>query len=185
MKKLLLISAIALSISTAYADNTATGTVTATGKVITSLSIAAATLTMPDLVVPAAGEGDSSVTLGCTDAGAGSVSYTGNGNPFAHNVAGAAGVNAASANKGATDANFTGTCADLVVGGETDYHFLVTTEGTPTAGAGLTYSPLACETTGNLTAGAGNVYCGITVIAAAGATVGTYTVTGDVIITYD
>ena len=120
MKKLLLISAMALAVSTAYADNTATTTVTSSGKVIAALGISQGTpMKLPDLVAPDGAEGDTTVELTCDNAGAETIAYTANGSPFTHGGTGATdGVVAGSLNTAVAGADSTGTCAELTVTGE-------------------------------------------------------------------
>lgn len=191
MKKLLLISAIALAASSLnlQADNTDDATMTATGDIIAALAITQTTgLTVPDLVLDDAAA--TSVTVNCTNTSTtpSSIEYGGQGNPFAAGVKAATDASAGT-NKNVAAFESTGACAQLAVAGESAYAFAVATALPAAALAtGVTVTAINCNTTTQvLNAGAANIFCGATVEAGttadgtdyAAADAGTITVTYD------
>jgi hypothetical protein len=195
MKRILLITAATLACMTpALADNTDTETVTVSGTVVAPLELTATNLAMPHLVRRGATDAaDTSVTLACAAADANNtVTYGGNGNPFADGNAAGSGTAATSANAalvGVATAAVTGTCASLTTTGETNYSFQISF-GAITQPTGATISAPTCYVGGTAIVAAAPVVvgaavqCGATVTAAA--TVGnTYTGTIPVTVTYD
>lgn len=198
MKKLLLASVVALMASSAaFADNTATTPLPVTGSVIAALSLTKTTnITMPTLVAPDAGT-PTSVAIACDKTGAISqVTYTGNGNPYAHGTASAGAPNASSANKAL--GTFAGICGEMAVAGESGYHFQTDTTNLGTsatdAASGLTITSITCRSvsddstsTGTLGATGDKLYCGALVTANAAGFTGSYpgTLAGNVTVTYD
>lgn len=182
----------------AFADNTDTKTVTVSGSVVASLDIAVTTnVTMPDVVKKSGISGNDSatpsVTLACDSAGAQTVTYANNGNPFAGGNAGAGySVTSGSVNTG----NKTGTCAKLTVTGQTGYTFLATlgTPATLSTGIAMTAPTCTSSTSTSISAptavvlagGSVDLYCGLTVAADENAsTVAAYSGSFTVTATYD
>lgn len=190
MKKSLALAGLALICAIpALADNTDTKTVTVNGAIVAPLTISAASaLTMPNLVRPEGAEPSTTVSVGCKPADANVVTYTANGNPFAHGVASAGSPDAGTSNTG----NKTGTCAVVTVTGETDYFFVYTVGNyvAPTTG-GVTISDAVCTNDGvdittnvKLLSGTATLRCGAKVTATSAAvsyTDGKF----DVTVTYD
>lgn len=206
MKRLAVAFAALLAATPALADNTDTATVTVSGQIVANLEITSTTaLTMPHLVARGDGSTDTSVTVQCGANNAGNtVSYSGNGSPFAGgNTSATAGVDANSDNKSIVGANSTGTCAVVTVTGEANYNFNVTTGNvvSPNDLAGLTLSAPTCSTSAgalitqgagatatavNLGAGTTTIRCGATITAGATSLAGNYTNGSfDVTVTYD
>lgn len=196
MKKILLASVVAsLAATTALADNTDTTLMTASGKVVASLTVTADSnvpLVFPNLVSPGTDAASSTVAVTCTDAGVAAVAWTGNGSPFAAgDDDAAAGVETGSAN--AANANFleTGQCGKLDVTGETGYTYKVTSPNTDisvtTAVTGVTLSNISCTSANNLViaSSADTLYCGGLVTAATAAATGDYEFASTVTVVYD
>lgn len=135
MKKFALaFTGLALAGLPALADNTDTKTVTVSGQVVAALELAKVTdMILPRLALPATGENPTTVNLVCGGASNvdGSVSYTENGNPFAHGLTSNTSPNASSQNAtiGAST-GATGQCAELTVTGESGYYFAVSASAT-------------------------------------------------------
>jgi hypothetical protein len=182
----------------AFADNTDEATITVQGHVVAPLEITQTTaaVTMPDLVIPAAGEPNTGVILNCDASSDASnvVEYTNNGNPFADGIASSQNPQAGSANAGLAGAGATGQCAQLEVTGESDYNLVlsianITNPTTP----GIALTPRCTDEIGQIFGSAVSltlsgtdltVRCGGTVSAASSAvdyTDGSYTV----VVTYD
>lgn len=206
MKKLALVAAgLALALTPALADNTDTESVTVSGTIVANLEAAVGqNLIMPNLVKPAVGEGATGVTVACTGAADANntVTYTGNGNPFAHGTAANGSPTSGSANItafGAATATYggsTGTCAVVNVAGDSSYAFLVST-GNVSSGTNFSVSAPNCYNAAGtlitgatpvsvvLASGAATIRCGATVTAnnnsAATGAFGSF----DVTVTYD
>ncbi len=142
----------------ALADNTDEGTVNVGGTIVQSLTATASipNITMPDLVRPNASEANTTVNLLCGTSDAmntvqwGGGSADGNGNPFADGVGTATsagnGTPANSSNDGVAGALSTGTCAEVDVSGEPNFHFQVEVSAVaaPTTGTGVTVAAVTC-----------------------------------------
>jgi hypothetical protein len=129
LRSLAVAGAVVLLTAPAFADNTDEATITVQGHVVAPLEIAVinGTVTMPDVVLPAAGEPISIVWVTCSTSNDASnnVFYSNNGNPFADGVASNFEPQTGSANAGIAGAAATGTCAEFVVTGESDYNFSI------------------------------------------------------------
>ena len=116
----------------AQAANTATLDIPMQGSIVQSLEVSLVNrVEMPNVVKPAAGEPNTSVELTCNSNGTSSVTYSGNGNPYAHGVASAATPDDNSANKIAAmggSVRTTGRCAELTVTGQSGYYYTATSQ---------------------------------------------------------
>lgn len=199
MKKLLLsAAATALIASPALADNTDSQTVSVSGTVIAALELEETNgVDLPDVAVPATGEPDTTVSLTCDNTGAETVTYGGQGNPFAAGVATATAVSPTSANVVAGTGEDEGTCGEIAVTGEANFAYAITSGGTITqsvTATGTTLSNPVCTSASGNSASAGTItaggtdtlYCGADLAVAAGATVGDFTDAAfDVTVVYD
>lgn len=188
MKKLLLASLVAAVAGyTAYADNTDNAAMGVDGTIIAALTITNNNdLTVPDLVTDP--DAATSVAVACTNAGVASVTYSGNGNPYAHGIAAAPGLDVASANLLAGTGNEAATCGKLTVTGQTGYAYALTAPD-PVAVSGVTVSGIACASVGNGTISAtgteNELYCGATVTSAAATDAAAYDIASTITVTYD
>jgi hypothetical protein len=195
-----LAGAALLCATPALADNTDTATVTVSGAIVAPLTITQTTaLTMPHIARPTSGTtaggpgtalsgGSGTVTVACST-GSAVVSYSAGVNPFAAGTAGATAVASGSTNKTAPSANFTGTCAALLVNGETGYSFLTTpgsgtVTGSPT---GVSITATTCSSTAStaIASGGTTIHCGATVEVTSASTVTSYAGSFPVTVTYD
>lgn len=177
---------------TAVADNNDSQSVSVGGKVVASLQILGVTqdLTMPDVVLPDSGE-TTTVELICSSSGASTVVYDNRGgNPFADGTANATSVgNGTPANSANTAVgNAVGVCASLIVQGEPNFFYTVTSNiPTPVMATGVTLNSITCDasSSGKLTGGLGTVTCGGKITVDDTASAGNYTGSADVIVVYD
>lgn len=200
MKKFSLgLAGLALLATPALADNTDQQTVTVSGTIVASLDASVTNnLTMPHLVKPNTSEGATGVTVQCSSADANNVvSYTGGGNPYAAGNNTHTSPQSGSNNGTIGGANKTGTCATVLVSGDSNYYFGVVTAVTgsppnmtlsaPTCYDGAIVSPTAVGGTGvQLSGGSKTLKCGAT-ITANSSSAASYTGTGTftVTVTYD
>lgn len=196
MKKLLLASVVALlASSSAFADNTDQKAMPVSGKIIASLALGTPTaIEMPTLVVPDTGTA-ASVSIACANDGTVSgITYTGQGNPYAHGTAAATAPDKTnSANKALGDID--GACGTVAVTGETDYKYQIATAGIAASTDKPEISSIVCRSktadsiTGGVIAAGETLYCGATVIATTATATGDYALTGantgTVTVTYD
>lgn len=114
------------------ADNSATLDIPMQGSIVQSLEVSLVRrLDMPNVVKPAAGEPNTSVELTCNSNGTSTITYSGNGNPFAHGIVSATTPDDKSANKLAAVGGVirtTGRCAELTVTGQSGYYYTATSQ---------------------------------------------------------
>jgi hypothetical protein len=179
-------------VEAAIADNNDTSTVSVGGKVVASLQILGVTqnLKMPDVVLPDTGE-TTTVELTCPSSGANTVIYDNRGgNPFADGTADATAVGNGTPTNSLNTAvgDSAGACASLVVQGEPDFFYIVTSNiSNPVMATGVTLNTITCDasSSGKLTFGFGTVTCGGKVTVDDSATAVNYNGSADVIVTYD
>ena len=183
------LAAAAATTTQGLADNTDNKSLTVNGAIVAPLNLSITNnLTMPDLVRPVGSEATAQVKLICgavSDAG-NTILYVPNSNPFAHGTANSTAISGSSANVAV--AHSTGVCANLVVGGDSNY-FFVASIGTitqPTA-TGVTISGIECtfpdsttfqqggiQAQSRLSGGSASIRCGGTVRATTSTTAASY-----------
>jgi hypothetical protein len=175
MKKLsLIIITTICTVPATYADNSATATIRVSGNIIKSGEITAKrTMILPNLVVPARGEENTSVMLTCDNSGGTKTTYSKAGNP--------------STSSNPNINNSSSTCATTRIKGQPDYSFSITVTSPPTNTGHISVADVNCnsKTTTLDSNGNATLYCGALVTAQAGATTGLHTMTSNLIVTYD